>query len=103
MSRVVSHVVLKPERKAADISCNADEEINYNKVRAFDSDKMYARNEARRQSCSDAFRSRGSQDESNSVTTWNRKPSLAINRHVFELILKFNNLTSIPLVKLKSN
>ena len=72
-------------------------------MRAFDSDKMYARNEARRQSYSDAFKSRGSCDESNSATTFNKKPSLALNRNVFELILKFKELTEVPLSKIKSN
>ena len=57
---------------------------------------MYARNEARRQSYTDAFKSRGSYDESNSVTTFAKRPSLAINRNVFELIIKFKELTQVP-------
>ena len=61
------------------------------KVKAFDSDKMYARNEARRASCQEApFGMRGSSQTSqdrdaldNSLTTFNKKRSIAINRNVF--------------------
>jgi hypothetical protein len=65
MSRTTSHIVFKAKRGAdhsqiqhAEVREFEDNYLAHNKVKAFDSDKMYARNEARRQSCSEAFKSR---------------------------------------------
>ena len=75
------------------------------RIKSFESGKMMIRKE--RNPIVSPFEAKGSVDrgshasceanvetaEANSITTFNRKPSLAINRsNVFELNLKFGNL-----------
>lgn len=41
--------------------------------------------------------------EINSVTTFNRRQSMAINRHYFEVNLRFKNLKEVPMNKIQGN